>query len=161
MFSTGVCVCLQCTFSHACVISAAQGFAPCSGLSLQSVTMPTTPGPVRTHHSPTCFKMALSYVAEPPALTELPDNHSAPQLHPLTPAGQLYSESQRVQLQGSWGHSCKQKTHLAISTLQLSSDTFFNVISTSQLSSDTFFNVVVAGARVRWEECVGGDGFRE
>lgn len=113
-----LCMCLQCIFSHACDLSAAQGLAPYQGLGLQSVTMPTTPVSVRTRHSPTCLKTAVSHMAEPPAVKKLPDNLSAPQLHPHTPAGQLYSESQRVQLQGvcdgSFMHAENTSCHIYI-----------------------------------------------
>lgn len=109
--------------------------------------MPTTPGPVRTRRSPTPFRTAVPYVAGPPALPKLPDNHSARQLHPHPPAGQLHSEGQRVQLQGLWGRSCKRKTLLAVSAFQF--------------PSHPYLNVVVPGAWVWWEECVVGDGFWE
>lgn len=118
-------MCLQSTFSHACDISAVQGFAPYQGLGLRSVTMPTPPVPSSTHHSATCLKTALLYVAGPPTLKKLPDNLSSTQLHPHTPASQLYSESQRVQLQGLWAHSCTQKTHCTISAFRFSSYNFY------------------------------------
>lgn len=112
-----LCMCLQCTFSHPYDISADQGLAPYQDLDLQSVTMPTTPVPAWTHHSSTCLKMALWYMAEQPALKKLPNNLSVPQLHPHTAAGQLYSEGQRVQLQGLWAHSWILKTHPYIHSL--------------------------------------------
>lgn len=63
--------------------------------------MPTPPVPDRTRRPPTRLKAARSRVAGPPALEGLPDDGSAPQLHPLAAAGQLHPESQRVQLQGA------------------------------------------------------------
>lgn len=90
--------CLQGTVSHACDISAAQGFASLQGLGLQSVTMPTTPVPVWACSSPTCLKKVGSHVATTPAIKKLSDILSSPQLHPHPSAGQLHSQSQRVQL---------------------------------------------------------------
>lgn len=122
--ASDLCMCLQCTFSHACDISAAKGFAPHQGLGFQSVTMPTATVPTWPHHTSTCLKTALLYVAEPPALKKLPDNVSAPQLHPHTATGQLYPKSQRVQFQGLCGHSCIQKTHLAFVVFKFSFENF-------------------------------------
>lgn len=122
---SAVFVCLQCSVSHACNITAPQGFASCQGPCLQSVTMPTTPVPVRAHHSPTFLKAAVPFVAESAALKMLPDNLSAPQLLPHSAAGQLHSESQRVQLQGLLGLSHIEKTLLPVNFHSVSTLSIF------------------------------------
>lgn len=88
-FSPGLLFCVSAgsdTFSHACGISATEGFTPRQGLGLKSVTLPATPVPARSRHSP-------NEAAEPAALKKLPDLVSILQLRPHTTAGQLHSES--------------------------------------------------------------------
>lgn len=64
LLADGVTLCLQFNVSHACDITAAQRFASGQGLGFQSVTMPTTPFPVGTHHSPTFLKASVPSMAE-------------------------------------------------------------------------------------------------